>query len=136
DELVELVEVDVREHRASDPALRSPAECGSVVPSLEIPGLEEALHQGQEAAVADLFAEDRQQGLVANIVEAPFDITLDEPLRTCPEAEEVTECRVTPAPRSEAVGSVAELRLVIRVQNGPHHLLQQFVRPTGDAQRA
>src|SRR5262249_31079600 len=73
--------------------------------------------------------------LVADVVEAPLDVTFDEPLRTRPEAEEVAECRVTPPPRPEAVGPVAELRLVIRVQDGPHHLLQQLVRPAGDAQR-
>ena len=42
-----------------DPALRCPAERGSVVPPFEISGLEKPLNQCQEAAVVDLLAEDR-----------------------------------------------------------------------------
>src|SRR5262249_48023482 len=59
DELIELVQVDIREQRTGDPALRCPAERGSEIPLFEVSGLEQVLNQRQEAAVVDLLAEDR-----------------------------------------------------------------------------
>ncbi len=83
----------------------------------------------------DLLAEDRQQDRMVDVVKAPFDITLDEPDRHSPGDEDLAQCRVASAPRAKAVRLGGELRLVVCLQDGAHDLLQQFVRPSRDAER-
>ena len=131
--LVESVQVDVGEQGADDPALRRAAQRGLVVPLLEVSGLEHVLDEPEEAVVVDLLAEDRQQDRVVDVVKASFDVTLDEPLRALPVLGDVLQRGVTAQTGPEAVGVVAELRLVVRLQDGAHHLLQQLVRPCGNA---
>jgi hypothetical protein len=88
-EFIESVQVDIREEWADNPALRCPAQRGSVAPFFEISSLEQFLDQDQESVISDLLAEDRQQDGVVNIVETSLDITLDEPSRTRPGMEDV-----------------------------------------------
>src|SRR4051794_9364401 len=68
DELVQPVEVDIREQWAGDPPLRRTAQGGSIVPLFEVSGLEQVLDQDQEAVVAELLAKDRQQDRMIDIV--------------------------------------------------------------------
>jgi len=133
--LVESVEVDIGEQGADDPALRRAAQRGLESPILAISGLEHVLDQAKEAVVADLLAEDRQQDPVVDVVEAPFDISLDEPLRALPGPGDVLQCGVTSQAGSKSVGVDAELRLEVGLQDGAHHLLQQLVAPRRDAER-
>ena len=56
-------------------------------------------------------------------VETSFDVTLDEPLRPCPRAEDVTQCGVASSSRTETVGGGTELRLVVCFQDGTHDFL-------------
>jgi site-specific DNA recombinase len=72
-----------------DPTLRCPAEGGVVVPLFEVSRLEQVPHQVQEAVIVDLLAEDRQQSRMIDVVEASFDITLDEPDRPSPGDEDL-----------------------------------------------
>jgi hypothetical protein len=67
--------------------LRGPAQGRVELPGLEIPGLEEAIDQPQEATVTDLLRERRQQNLVVQLVERPSiflppSITRTTPIRS------------------------------------------------------
>jgi hypothetical protein len=61
DELVQAIEVDVGENGTHDPPLRGLAQGGVEDPVLQVPGLEQPLHQPQEAAVVDALVQDRQK---------------------------------------------------------------------------
>ena len=63
------------------------------------------------------------------------DVALDEPHRSAPLTLDLPQGGVTPASWAEPVGAVGELRLVIRLQQGTDHLLQQLVRPCRQSQR-
>src|SRR5207247_2437520 len=84
DELVQPVQIDVREDGAHDSSLRRTAQSGVILPIFEIACPEQVLNKPQKTAIVELFAEHRQQDLVVNVVEAPFDVALNEPHRTCP----------------------------------------------------
>src|SRR5215210_273654 len=68
--------------------------------------------------------------------EAVRDVPLYEPSRTAPLTLDLRERGVAPTTRPETVRSVAELRLVIRLQDEADHLLHQLVRPRRDTERA
>src|SRR3712207_2979295 len=103
EELVQAIKVDVREDRAGDPALRRTTEGLAVLPALKITGLEPVLDQPQEAVVMDLLAEDRQQGRMAQAVEAFRDVPLDEPGRGAPPTLDRRQGGVAPESGAEAV---------------------------------
>ncbi len=42
--------------------------------------LQQVLEQAQETVVVELLAERRQQDIVVDVVKAPLDVALDEPL--------------------------------------------------------
>src|SRR5579884_3763322 len=65
-----------------------------------------------------------------------LDIPLDQPRGPMPSPIDRVQSGMTTASRSKAVGMIAELRLVIRFQQGAYHFLQQFVGPRGQAQCA
>src|SRR6516165_8120858 len=71
-----------------------------------------------------------------NIVKTSFDVPLDEPFHTLPGMEDVLQGCVAPTSHSESVGGRAELRFVVCFQDGAHDFLQQFVRPSRDAERS
>src|SRR5262245_33810224 len=73
---------------------------------------------------------------MVNIVKTSFDISLDEPSRARPGMEDFLEGRVASASRSETVRAGAKLRLVVCFQDRATELLQQFIRPGRDPQRA
>src|SRR5262249_60118429 len=123
DELVQPIEVDVGKDGADNPALRRAAEGGVPLPVLHVSGLEQSVNQPEEAVIVDLLAEDRQQDVSVDVVEAPLDVALDEPLRTGPGVGYRGQRRMTAASWPEAVGRVGELRLVVGVQKGAHYLL-------------
>src|SRR5437899_826570 len=71
-----------------------------------------------------------------DVIKTSFDVSLDEPFHTLPGMEDVLQGCVASASRSESVRGRAELRLVVCLQNGAHDFLQQFVRPSRDAERS
>ena len=82
------------------------------------------------------LAEHRQQYLVVDVVEAPFDVALDEPADTGPVGRHVAQGGVATPAGPKAMGTVGKLRLVVGFQNHPDDLLQQLVRPCRYAQSA
>src|SRR5262245_40298182 len=62
-------------------------------------------------------------------VVALLDVALDEPLDPSPVPGDLREGSVTTSAGPKAVRMRAELRLVVGVQQGAQHFLQQFVRP-------
>jgi hypothetical protein len=98
-----------------------------IVSVLAISGLEHLGHQAQEPVILDVLAEDRQEDGVADVVEAPLDITLDEPLGPCTVMGDVAKGGVASTLGSEAMAMRGKLRLVIRFQQEAHYFLQQLV---------
>ena len=84
----------------------------------------------------ELLAEHRQQDIVVDVVEAPFDVSLDEPAGSRPGSCHLAQGGVTTPVGPKAVGMVGKLRLVVGFQNHPDDLLQQLVRPCWYAQGA
>lgn len=98
--------------------------------------MEQSTNQPQEAVVVDLLGQERHQERMIDVVVGTLDVTLNEPGGPVPSPVDRVEGGVTPPTRSEAVGVVAELRLVIRFQQGAYDFLQQFVGPGWQAQWA
>ena len=73
---------------------------------------------------------------MVDVVEAPLDVSLDEPADTGPVSDHLAQSGVAPPVGPEAVGMVGELRLVVGFQNHPDDLLKQLVRPRRYAQGA
>src|SRR5262249_60240096 len=120
----QAVEVDAPEDPTDDTPVRRAAIGRSVVPIFEISGPQQSLDQGGKTPIADLLAENRHQDPVVDVVKAPLDIALDEPGRVLPGVVHLVERGMAASLGSEAVGPVAELRLVVRLQDGAHDLLQ------------
>ena len=119
-----------------NPSLRCSAEGTIIFPFFQISCLQETFDQVQESAIVDRFSEYRQQDPVVDVVEASFDVSLDEPFRTCPYVMDFGKGCLTAFVASEAVRVSAELGLEVCFQDGSHDFLQQFIGPRGDAQRA
>src|SRR6266511_4516170 len=115
------------------------APCGvplRVALYFQISSAEQVGNQPHEAAIMDVLRQNRQQDLVVDAVEAAGEVALDEPRRSTPCIRNLAQrCVATPI-RSEAVGAVGELRLVVGLQDHPDDLLQQFVRPGRNAERS
>jgi hypothetical protein len=62
---------------------------------LHVDSLEQVLNQGQETVVVDFLAKNRHHDRSVDVVEASFDVTLDQPDRPVPGAEDVTQSCVT-----------------------------------------
>ena len=117
DELVQPVEVDVRQEGLTTPPLRRAAQRRVEPPVLQISGLEQVLDQPQEAVVVDLLAQDRQQDLMVQTVEACAMSPSMNQARALPRRGRLAQRGVAPAAGPEAVGVVGELRLVVGLQD-------------------
>src|SRR3972149_10290578 len=67
-------------------------------------------------------------------VETLRDIPFDEPRGSLPSLD-LRQSGMTPMRRPKAMRESTELRLVVRLQDGAHHFLQQLVRPRRESQR-
>src|SRR5215213_9420500 len=79
---------------------------------------------------------DREEYLVIQTAEAVGDVPLDEPSRALTRPLDLRERRMATPSRTETVGSVAELGIVVRLQDEADHLLQQLVREGREPERA
>jgi hypothetical protein len=57
-QLVQLIQVDLSQDGADDPALRGPAQREASIPVLDLSGREQAVQQPVEAVIVDFLAED------------------------------------------------------------------------------
>jgi site-specific DNA recombinase len=121
--------------RSHHPTLRRAAERAVELPFFQVSGLEEMFDQPEKALVEDLFPQDRQHDRMVKPVKTLRDIPFDEPHGALPFLD-LCQGGMTPMRGPKAVGESAELRLVVRLQDGAHHLLQQLVRPGRESQRA
>src|SRR6266566_8842969 len=69
-------------------------------------------------------------------VETLGDVSLDEPRRAPPPGVDRLQGGVRSPAWTETMGAVGEPRLVVRLQQQAEHLLQQFVRPGRQPERA
>ena len=69
---------------------------------------------------------------MVDVLKALRNVALDVLFSPGPRLLHGLQCRMTAAARSEAVGVVAKLRLVVRLQEGTYYFLQQLVGPRGD----
>jgi hypothetical protein len=122
-ELVQSVEVDVGKDRADHAALRAAAERGMILPVLQVSGLEQFGQQPQEAVVVELLVQGGQEDRMIQPVEALNNVALDIPLDPSPMPGDLPQGGVAASVGPEAVGVPAELRLVIRLQEGANHFL-------------
>src|ERR1700733_13561603 len=70
-----------------------------------------------------------------DVVEAPFDVALDEPDRPLPRIPNFPKSRVATSFRPEPMGMDAEPLFVIWFQQRPQNLHHELVAPCWDAQR-
>ena len=91
-------------------------------------GRQQVTDQAQEPRIVDLLSQDRQEHGRIQAIKAAGDIPLDEPDGSLPSLDR-GQGRVTAPIGPKAVGEPAKLRLIVRLQDGAHHLLQQLVRP-------
>jgi hypothetical protein len=105
-------------------------------PVLQVPGREHVGHQPQEPAIVDLLRQNRDQDLMIKRPEAVGDVALDEPVRSLPDLDHLTQRGVAAPARPETVGMLGEADVVVRLQQQAHHLGDQLVREGRQAQRA
>jgi hypothetical protein len=77
--LVQFIEYDVRQHGREWTALRRSLDARTDQPILHYPCFEERSQQGQQPFVADPLGDPRQQSVVVDPVEEPFEIQIHHP---------------------------------------------------------
>ena len=117
--LVEDRQGDVGKQRRENPALRG---TGVVVPKLAIltedAGLQERLHQAQDAFVPDPTSHTAHQRGVVDLVEARLDVAFHDPLiRAAREVVDLGDRVLGSALRAEAVTDRLEVRLEDRLEH-------------------
>lgn len=70
------------------------------------------------------------------MIEAAFDIALDEPLHASPFLGDLPQRRMATPPLAEAVGVVAEPWFVIGIEQEADGFLHELIRPCGQTKRA
>src|SRR5262249_988550 len=134
DELVQSVQVDVGQQRGTDAPLRRAAEGLPELPVLQVPGLQHRADQLEQPVVVELLPKYLHQHVVVDRVEALGDVPLDEPLGSVPGGDFMEGVVAAQAgPEAEAV--LAELRLVVRLQNQLDRLLNEAIPPARDPER-
>ena len=72
----------------------------------------------------------------APVVETAFNVTLDKPGGSSPPFMDLGQSRMTAPIGPEPMRAVAELWLIVGLQDEPDDLSEQFVRPGGHPKRA
>jgi hypothetical protein len=134
-ELIEPVQVNIRQHGGSDPTLRSTGQRRIPPPVLQIPGLEHPIDQLQEPAIVDLHRQRRDHDRVIKTPEIVGEIPFDEPVRPRPDRRHLIQRGVAASTRTESVGPVGEPAVVVRIKEHTNHLGDQLIRPRRHPQR-
>ena len=137
--IVEDGQGDVGQQRGEDPTLRGAGDRVRFGPVLgEDPGLQERLHQRQDALVPDSAPHPVHEGRVVDLVEARLDVRLEHPLVAewvC-EVVDLGDRVLRSAPRAEAVGTRLEVRLEDRLEHQLQSRLHDPVPNGRDTQPA
>jgi len=107
--------------------LRRAAQGIAIAPVLHVSRLEHVGYETDQTVVSDVLGQHFQQDLVVDAVEAALDIALDEPLHAPPPLGDLVQCRVATTPLAEAMGAVAELRLIVSVEQETQRFLHELV---------
>ena len=105
----------------------------------EDPGLEERLHQVQDAFVPDSLPHPVHQGRMRDLVEARRDVALHDPLIASwirGQVPHLGDRVMSPTPRTEPIGTWEEVRLEDRLQHQFQRRLDHPVGDRGDPQTA
>ena len=116
-----------RGRRGDHAALRGSAERVMIFPVFQVPGLQHVTDQPEKPVIADLLRQYPEQDIVVNTAEAVGDVSLDEPHGPGPGLLDFPQRGMAAAPFPEPVRPAGKLRLVIRLQQEPHHLADQLI---------
>ena len=136
-EVVDVVQVDVRQQRRDHRALRRALHPFRPRPLLHDPGLQPFGHQPEHTAVADPVLQEPHHPRVADAVEEGPDVGVQDPVHLSqidPVGERVQRV-VLRAPGTEPVGEAEEVRLVDSVQHLHERALDDLVLQRRDAER-
>ncbi len=116
--IVEHGQGDVGQQRRQDPPCGVPVLVFRDAVLTEDPGLQERLHQRQDAFVPDPSTHPVHQGRVVDVVEARLDVAFQHPLiRAGPEQVDLSDRVVRPPLRAEPIGARVEIRLEDRLKH-------------------
>src|SRR5262249_37662975 len=110
DEPIQLIEVDVGQQRTDDPALRRPTLGLVPLPVFHIPRAEQPSEEAKHSVIVEISPDDVEQHIVVDVVEAAFDVPLDEPDGPCPFAVDFAQGCLTAPVWAEPVRMLRELR--------------------------
>ena len=128
-ELVQPVQVNVRQDRGNDTALRSTGKRRVPYPVLQVPGPEHSLDQTQEPVIVNVLRQYGEHDRMVKRAKAVRDITLDKPGCPFPGFRHFRQRGVATPSGTETVGPSGKPRLVVRFQQDAHHLADQFTGP-------
>src|SRR5262245_7589655 len=96
---------------------------GVIGPDFTVSCLEECFNESYKAIIIDAFSQDGEQDGVIDVIETPFDISFNKPLRSGPGLMDLGQSRVASCVRSKSVGGSRKLRVVIGFQDGADDFL-------------
>ena len=117
------------------PPCGAPAECRIPYPVLQVSGLQHLFDQPEEPVIMDFLRQDVDHCFVVETPETVGDVSLDKPGCPGPCFGHFAQRGVAAAAGAETVGTVGELRLVVRLQQEADHFADEFIRPGRQAER-
>ena len=131
------MEVDVRQERADDRALRRPLLRLNHASIFEYACRQPFGNQPDDSPVANPMLDETYQPFPADFVEKGLNVAIEHPVDPpFPDSErECIQRLMLAALRSETVAEAQELRLIDRRQDCHHRSLDDFVLHGGDAKR-
>src|SRR5262245_3142810 len=128
-QIVDVVEVDVRQQRADDSALRRPLLRLDQLVFFENPCCQPLADQSYDPAIADAVLDKTDQPILVDRVEERLDIGIEDPVDPpLPDSErERIQCVMLVAPGPEPVAEAQELRFVNGRQDRAHRRLDNLV---------
>jgi hypothetical protein len=137
-EIEDVMQVDVRQQRRGNAALRRPHLWPGHLPVFHHPSLQPLADQAYHAAVANPMLDKTAQPLVVDRIEEPGNVGVQYPVHpriADPDGERV-QCIMRTASGPEPVREPEEIFLVDRVQHLNHRTLDDLVLQCGDAEWA
>src|ERR1700722_8806325 len=136
--IIDMMEVNVRQERADDRALRRPFFRLDHASIFEHACRQPFGNQPDDSAVANPMLDETDQPIPADLVEKGLNVTIEHPVDPPlpdPERERI-QCLMLVALRSEPVAETQELRLIDRRQDCHHCSLDDLVLYGRDAERS
>src|ERR1700730_15167099 len=135
--IIDMMEVNVRQERADDRALRRPLLRLDQVSIFEYVCRQPFADQPDNSPVANPMLDEADQPLQVNLVEKGLNVAIEYPVDSPlpdPERERIQRLMLVTL-RSETVAEAQELRLIDRRQDCHHRCLDNLVLYGSDAER-